>query len=186
MGLLCTLVVNQHHKRRGPITTPAHKLTDIERARILAIANAPEYCNQAPSQIVPNCADKGVYVASESSFYRILRQEKLLQHRCAARPKKHHKPDELSATKPNQLWSWDISYLMSNVRGKYFYLYLFLDIFSRKIVGCEVFNEESAHILIIFFGIRFFGFFHYYSIPFDFWIFLYFFASLCKLWIFVI
>lgn len=68
----------------------------------------------------------------------------MLQHRSAARPKKHKKPDELRAIKPNQLWSWDISYLMSNIRGKYFYLYFFMDVFSRKIVGYDVFEVESA------------------------------------------
>jgi putative transposase len=135
---------NLEDKRRGPTTAPANKLTNAERARILEIANSPEYCNQPPTQIVPNFADQGIYVASESSFYRILRQEKLLQHRSAMRPKKHRKPNELSATQPNQLWSWDISYLMSNIRGKYFYLYLFLDVFSRKIVGFDVFDQESA------------------------------------------
>ena len=68
----------------------------------------------------------------------------MLKHRSAARPRTHKKPDELSATRPNQLWSWDITYLTSDIRGKYFYLYLFLDIFSRKIVGFDVFDEQSA------------------------------------------
>lgn len=133
-----------YDKRRGPISVSANKLTDEERAQILQIANSPEYANQPPGQIVPNLADKGIYIASESSFYRTLKQEKMLQHRSAARPKKHKKPDELVAQKPNQLWSWDISYLMTNIRGKYFYLYLFLDIFSRKIVGFDMFDAESA------------------------------------------
>jgi transposase InsO family protein len=131
-------------KRRGPVTAPANKLTNAERALILEVANSAEYCNQPPSQIVPNLADKEIYIASESSFYRVLKQANLLQHRSASRPRTHRKPDELSATKSNQLWSWDITYLPSTVRGKYFYLYLFEDIFSRKIVGFDVFDEESA------------------------------------------
>lgn len=131
-------------KRHGPLTAPANKLTEAERARILEVANSPEYCSQPPSQIIPNLADKSIYIASESSFYRTLKQENMLQHRSAARPKKHKKPNELCAIRPNQLWSWDISYLMSNIRGKYFYLYLFMDIFSRKIVGFDVFDSESA------------------------------------------
>lgn len=133
-----------YDKRHGPITIPANKLTDAERARILEVANSPEYCNQPPCQIVPKLADKAIYIASESSFYRILKEASMLQHRSASRPKKHKKPDELRAIKSNQLWSWDISYLMSNIRGKYFYLYLFMDIFSRKIVGYDVFDIESA------------------------------------------
>jgi putative transposase len=74
----------------------------------------------------------------------VLKKENMLQHRSAARPKIHRKPDELCATKPNKLWSWDITYLPSNIRGQYFYLYLFLDIFSRKIVGFDVYESESA------------------------------------------
>ncbi len=131
-------------KRCGPITPPANKLTEAERKCILEAANSAEYCNQPPGQIVPNLADKDIYLGSESSFYRILKQEGMLQHRSASSPKTHRKPDELSATAPNKLWSWDISYLPCNIRGKYFYLYLFLDIFSRKIVGFDIHENESA------------------------------------------
>lgn len=131
-------------KRRGPLTAPHNKLSDAERARILKVVNLPEYRNQPPSQIVPNLADKGEYIGSESTIYRVLHAHKMMQHRSAARPGTHRKPDELTATKPNQLWSWDITYLTSNIRGKYFYLYLFLDVFSRKIVGFDVFDEQSA------------------------------------------
>lgn len=131
-------------KRCGPIAEPANKLTDAERAHIIGVVNLPEYRNQPPSQIVPNLADKGDYIGSESTIYRVLHAEKMVQHRSAARPKAHRKPDELCAIKPNQIWSWDITYLPGDIRGKYFYLYLFMDIFSRKIVGFNVFNEQSA------------------------------------------
>lgn len=131
-------------KRRGPITSPHNKFTARERANLIEIVNLPEYCDQPPSQIVPNLADKGIYIGSESTIYRMLHAEKMAQHRSASRPREHRKPDELMATKPNQLWSWDITYLLSDIRGKYFYLYLFLDIFSRKIVGFDVFEEQSA------------------------------------------
>jgi transposase InsO family protein len=76
-------------------------------------------------------------------MYRVLNAENMLQHRSAARPKQHRKPDELHATKPNQLWSWDITYLPSNIRGTFFYLYLFMDVFSRKIVGFNVFDQQT-------------------------------------------
>ena len=131
-------------KRCGPITAPANKLTAIERARILEMANSAEYRNQPPSQIVPNLADNGIYIGSESTIYRVLKAEKMLQHRSASRPRIHRKPDEFRAINPNQLWSWDITYLPSNIRGKYFYLYMFLDIFSRKIVGFNVFEEQTT------------------------------------------
>jgi putative transposase len=137
---------NLKDKRHGPITAPPNKLTDKERAYILEVANSPEYYNQAPSQIVPKLADKNIYIASEKTFYRVLKQNKMLQHRSAAKPKTHKKPDELSATQANQLWSWDITYLLSDIRGKYFYLYLFLDVFSRKIVGFDVHDVQSAKL----------------------------------------
>lgn len=131
-------------KRYGPLTQPRNKLGDAERANILRVVNSPEYRNQSPNQIVPDLADKGVYIASESTIYRVLHAHKMMQHRNASRPGTHRKPDELKATKPNQLWSWDITFLTSDIRGKYFYLYLFLDVFSRKIVGFNVFDEQSA------------------------------------------
>jgi putative transposase len=123
---------------------PANKLADGERAEILTTANDPQYAHLPPSQIVPLLADKGHYLASESSFYRVLRAEKQLAHRGKAKAPTHSRPPELVATAPNQLWSWDITYLGTTVKGIYFYLYLIMDLFSRKIVGWEVFAEESA------------------------------------------
>jgi len=130
---------------------PANRLSEIERAEILAIANQPQYAHLPPSQIVPDLADKGRYVASESSFYRVLRSEEQLAHRGRAKAPTHKRPEPLQATAPNQLWSWDITYLPTTVRGLFFYLYLFLDLYSRKIVGWEVYTEESAeHAASIF------------------------------------
>jgi hypothetical protein len=65
-------------KRHGPITAPANKLTDEEHAHILEVANSPEHYNQSPSQIVPKLADKNIYIASERTFYRVLKQNKIL------------------------------------------------------------------------------------------------------------
>lgn len=131
-------------KRRGPKTSPANKLSEVERTRILEVANSSEYCNQSPSQIVPRLADQEIYIASESTFYRVLKQKNQLNHRQSSRPRTHHRPKELVAIKPNTVWSWDISYLPSNILGKFFYLYLILDIFSRKVVGYEVFEKEAS------------------------------------------
>lgn len=129
--------------RAGPRPSPAHKLTEAERAKIVETANSAEFRDVSPNQIVPLLANRGVYLASESSFYRVLRDEGLLAHRNKARPAAHHRPRELVATAPNEVWTWDITYLRSSVRGVFFYLYLVLDIFSRKIVGWTVETEES-------------------------------------------
>lgn len=123
---------------------PVNKLSDQERAAILAVCNSDEFKSQAPKQIVPALADKGLYLASESSFYRILRDANQLHHRGRTAPTNQAKPDAYTASGPNQVWSWDITYLARNVKGVFFYLYLFMDIYSRKIVGWEVYENESS------------------------------------------
>jgi len=131
--------------RSGPKQSPSNKLSPKERARVLAIANTPEHRNLGPKQIVPRLADQGEYVASESTFYRILRDADQVRHREPSRPPAgRHRPDEYVASGPNQVWSWDITYLKSPVRGVFYYLYFVIDVWSRKIVGFTVEEEESA------------------------------------------
>lgn len=124
---------------------PVNKLTKEEYNSVIRIANLPEYVDLPPSQIVPALADKGIYIASESTMYRILKNENMLHHRGRSKsPSKSRVPDTHIATSPNQVWSWDITYLNTSVRGLYYKLYMILDIFSRKIVGWEVWEEENG------------------------------------------
>ena len=113
---------------------------------MLNLANSEKYRDLNPQQIVVKLADEGKYIASESSFYRLLRAEKLMAHRQKSRPRVNHPPRSLVATEANQVWSWDITYLPSVIRGKYYYLYLVEDIFSRFIVGYSVNEVESADL----------------------------------------
>lgn len=122
----------------------ANQLTEEEIAMVLTVANSKEYCDLPPCKIVPSLADKGQYIASESTFYRVLRSKKQMTHRQKSNPAKHHKPAEYIANGSNQVWSWDISYLPTTVRGLYFYLYLIVDIYSRKIVGWSIHEQESS------------------------------------------
>lgn len=131
-------------RRQGPGAPPAHKLSEEERQRVLDTANSVAYRDLSPRQIVPLLADDGQYIASESTFYRVLREAGQLAHRSHARPVRAHKPKEHVARGPNEVWSWDITYLRSAVRGAHFYLYMAIDVYSRKIVGWEVHLEESA------------------------------------------
>jgi transposase InsO family protein len=109
--------------------------------------NSPEYRDKSPKQIVPLLADQGEYVASESTVYRILRDEGQATHRASSKaPTKRHRPEPLTATGPNQVWSWDITYLRSAVRGSFHYLYMVLDVWSRKIVGFEVHDTECSEL----------------------------------------
>lgn len=124
---------------------PANKLTEYERRLIISTANDEKYRSLPPSKIVPLLADEGRYIASESSFYRVLKAENQLKHREASKPRtSNKKPRALTATGPNQVYSWDITYLPTQVKGVFLYLYLVLDIYSRKIVGWQVYDNESS------------------------------------------
>jgi transposase InsO family protein len=132
-------------KRKGPLSSPKNKLSDKEKEEIIKIANSKEYVDYSPWIIVAKLADKGRYVASESSFYKILKENKLLKHRGKAKAPVHKRPAPLVAIKPNQIWSWDITYLNTFIKGQFYYVYLMMDIFSRKIVGFDIYEKESMN-----------------------------------------
>jgi transposase InsO family protein len=132
--------------RAGPRTVPANAFTPAERAKVLEVMNSPEYRDLPPKQVVPRLADEGRYIGSESTMYRILRAEGQDTHRGRAKPRTVRKVDEHIATAANQVWSWEITYLVSSVRGRFFYLYLVEDVWSRRIVGFEVHEEESMEL----------------------------------------
>jgi transposase InsO family protein len=124
---------------------PANKLTEQERESMITLANSPEYADLSSCKMVPKLADNGIYIASESSFYRVLKAEKQLKHRQKSKPARQvKKPKALVATSPNQLYSWDITYLPTSVKGIFLYLYLVMDVYSRKIVGWQVYRNESS------------------------------------------
>ena len=133
-------------RRCGPKTEPKNKLTEKVKEMVIKISNSTKYKDKTPWQIVPQLADNGHYVASESSFYRILKEKNLLAHREKSKPRVVVKPLSLIATGPNQIWSWDITYLPTLVRGQFYYLYMFMDIFSRYIVGARVYDREGMDL----------------------------------------
>jgi putative transposase len=122
---------------------PANRLSDRERGLVLELLHSPAFEGLSPRQIVPRLADRGVYVASESTMYRILRAHK--RERCAkelrTRPRPGH---ERRVSAPNQIWSWDITYLNGPSRGSFLYLYMVMDVFSRRIMGWRIHREERA------------------------------------------
>jgi len=132
-------------RRYGPRKPPGNKLSAAERKRILQTVNRPEYRELSPKQIVPLLAEQGKYLASESTLYRLLRQENQLTHRAASRPpRKRYRPTAYRASGPNEVWSWDITFLKSPVRGEFYRLYMVLDVWSRKIVDWAVHRDETA------------------------------------------
>jgi transposase InsO family protein len=138
--------LTQGDGRSAAIRPPqVHALTDQERERILQIANEPRFAELPPARIVPMLADEGIYIASESSFSRVLRAHGQLRHRGRSRtPQRTRPPSTHVATAPRQLWCWDLTFLASQVLGQWFYLYLILDVYSRKIVGFEVHETDSS------------------------------------------
>jgi transposase InsO family protein len=133
-------------QRKGPRSTPGNKLTADERQKVLSTVNSPDLRDLSPKQIVPLLADEGRYLASESTVYRILREEDQMQHRERSAPPSRRPPAEHVADGPNQVWSWDITYLRTPVAGLFFYLYLVVDVWSRKVVAWEVHQAESADL----------------------------------------
>lgn len=123
---------------------PSNKLSVKERARILRVVNEPRVAALPPTQIVPILADEGRYLASESTLYRILHEANQLSYRGRCRAPQHRTVPRHCATGPNQLYAWDITYLPGPIAAMFFFLYLVLDIYARKIVAHEVHAAESA------------------------------------------
>ena len=133
-----------------PRPKPANKLSAAERAAVLEACNSTEFASLPPGQIVPKLADQGRYLASESSFYRILRSDGQQHHRGRAKPPVRRKPPtNYKASAPCEVWTWDITWMPGPIAGMFFYLYLIVDIFSRKIVGWEVHERESADLAAV-------------------------------------
>ena len=124
---------------------PLHALSEVERARIIAVANEPRFADTPPARIVPALADEGIYIGSESSFHRVLREHGQMNRRGRAQPPRASRPPTTHiATGPGNVWCWDVTFLPAQIQGCWFYFYLILDLYSRKIVGFEVHDTDSA------------------------------------------
>ena len=129
---------------------PCHALSADERAALLCVANEPRFADVPPARIVPMLADEGIYLASESTFSRVLREHGQTAHRGRAKvPKASRAPTTHIATAARQVWCWDMTYLPAQVVGRWFHLYLILDLYSRKIVGWEVHDSDDAEHAVL-------------------------------------
>jgi transposase InsO family protein len=134
-------------RRKGSQRHVAHRLSEEERQRILLTCNEPEFAALPPGQIVPVLADRGLFIGSERSFYRVLHAHGQAHRRGRARPPQVSRAvPRLKAAGPNQVWSWDITYLPTTVRGIWLYLYLVIDVWSRKVVAWDVAEREDPAI----------------------------------------
>lgn len=136
---------NSCDRRMGPKTF-YNQLSEEERQMILELSNSKKFRNLTPNKIVPALADEGIYLASERTFYRVLKSENLLKHRTKQRPARYKRPEPIVAVAPNKLWSWDITFLYSPIRGSYYYLYMVMDVYSRLIVGAEVHDVQNSEL----------------------------------------
>ena len=139
------VIADRRAKAQRPL--PSNRLTEQERQLILLTCDLPQFESLPPSQIVPTLADMGSYTGSESSFYRVLHEHKRQHDRGRAKPRqKRAKPDEYLSTGPNQCWCWDVSWLKSPVNGLFYYLYMMMDVYSRKITAWEVHETECGEL----------------------------------------
>jgi putative transposase len=105
---------------------------------------SPRFADAAPAEVVATLLDEGVYLASERTMYRLLAEHGQTTERRNQLVHPAHRRPELLATRPNQLWSWDITKLLGPATWTYDYLYVILDVFSRYVVGWMVAERESA------------------------------------------
>jgi len=122
----------------------ARALPKRERDQVLHHLREPRFADQTPTEVFATLLDEGIYLCSIRTMYRILAdQGEVVERRRQRRHPVYQKP-ELLAEAPNQVWSWDITKLMGPVKWSYFYLYVILDIFSRRVVGWRIEHSESA------------------------------------------
>ena len=142
----------EHHQRGhsmdGRKGAPRHvgrKLTEKEKEQIIETVNQERFAHLPPAQIVAILAEEGIYIASEASFYRVMHSAALIQHRGQCKPPQEpRKVPILEASGPNMVWSWDITLLPSHVKGMWYYLYMIIDVWSRKIIAFEIHGEECG------------------------------------------
>jgi len=132
-------------RRKSNRVNRNNALSKKEIDEIVEVCCSVKYRDMNPNQIVAALAEKGIYIASERTMYRVLNKRNLLTHRSESKIPERQKPEELVATGPNQVWSWDITYLLRTARGTFFYLYLIVDIWDRFIVGWSIHEKQSGY-----------------------------------------
>lgn len=131
-------------RRKGSPRAVAHRLSAEEEEHFLIVANSPRFADKTPEQIVATLAQEGEYIASASTLYRLLRKRKALAHSRESRnPRRALRPTYIPVTGPNQVWSWDITWLKTDVAGIFLYAYTVIDLYDRSIVGWTIEAVES-------------------------------------------
>ena len=127
--------------RRSP-----RALSAEERAPIRAVLNSERFADCAPREVYATMLDEGSYLWSWPTMYRIRREADDVRRRRDQRRQSAYTNPELLATRPNQLWSWDITKLKGPTTWSYYYLYVILDVYSRSVVGWMIAERETAEL----------------------------------------
>lgn len=143
-----------HHRRRRPPTCgppvprpiPPNALSEAERQAVLTVLRSEQYCDLAPAQVWAKLLDDGIYYCSISTMYRLLSVAGENRERRRQRTHPANKRPELLATKPNEVWSWDITKLRGPARGVYYELFVIIDIYSRYVVAWTVAERETGEL----------------------------------------
>lgn len=135
---------------RGPgrPNRPVHRraLSAAQRARILETMSSERFIDRSPAHAVAVLLDDGEYLGSERTYYRVLAEAAPLRERRRQRRHAVYAAPELLATRPNQVWSWDITKIKGPLKGTWYHLYVIIDLFSRCVVGWAVFDRESKQL----------------------------------------
>jgi putative transposase len=123
---------------------PANRLSAAERAQVLAVLGSDEFVDCAPMQVYATLLDRGIYLCSVATMYRVLRQDNQVHERRRQARHPARTVPELVATAPGQVYTWDITKLAGPARGVYYDAYVMIDIYSRYIVGVHVHAHESG------------------------------------------
>ena len=141
-----------YYRVQSPITSPnpershPRALSVEERQAVLSVVNSERFCDQAPAEVYATLLDEEQYLCSERTMYRILAENQEVRERRDQLSHPRYAAPELLASRPNEVWSWDITKLLGPAKWTYFYLYVILDIFSRYVVGWMVAYRESAQL----------------------------------------
>lgn len=128
----------------APRTRPEHALSDSEQQSVLATLHEPRFVDLAPPQVYAQLLEEGRYLCSIRTMYRLLAANNEVRERRAVASRVVYSKPELLATRPNEVWSWDITKLKGPAKWTYYYLYVILDIFSRYVVGWMIAEKESS------------------------------------------
>ena len=134
---------NPNANAKLPRSSP-RALSPDERRRVLDVLHEPRFVDMAPAEVYATLLDEGAHLCSERTMYRVLSENEEVRERRAISRRTHYTAPELLATRPNELWSWDITKLKGPAKWTWYHLYVVLDVFSRYVVGWMVAPRESA------------------------------------------